>query len=139
MARVAPLLGVLILALACRSEPREAAPRKLAAGEAAPREPDDPHDAAEPEHRLIRYACQGFDAAVAEGAPHDRLLASSARHAVALGGEQVERATQRWALLPPQGLLELIDRYERDAGVDPRECAGLRAHLDRMAMRAATR
>jgi hypothetical protein len=91
----------------------------------------------EPEDHPIRYACAGFEAAVAADAPQDRLLSHTAKHATELGGDVVEQATRRWALLPPQGLLEEIDAYER-SGADPRECAGLRAHLDRLAMLAAT-
>lgn len=86
-----------------------------------------------PDVALIRYACAGFDAAVAAGAPPDRLLSHTATHAVELGGPRVEIATRRWALLPPQALLEEIDRYEK-TGVDPKQCAGLRSHLDRLAI-----
>lgn len=127
LALLVPVL--VVLTLACRNDPE---PTRTSAAELAPAKP-----APEPEHHLIRYACQGFDAAVAEGAAENRLLSTSAKHAIALGGERVETATQRWALLPPQGLLELIDRYEREAKPDPKLCAGLRAHLDRMSQTAA--
>jgi hypothetical protein len=86
-----------------------------------------------PDVSLIRFACAGFDAAVAADAPPDRLLSHTAKHAVELGGSRVELATRRWALLPPQGLLEEIDRYER-TGANPQECAGLRLHLERLAI-----
>jgi hypothetical protein len=90
-----------------------------------------------PDVALISFACAGFDAAVAADAPTDRLLSSTAKHAVELGGPRVELATRRWALLPPQGLLEEIDRYER-TGADPKQCAGLRAHLERLAILASS-
>jgi hypothetical protein len=86
-----------------------------------------------PDVALIAFACAGFDAAVAAEAPPDRLLSHTAKHAVELGGPSVELATRRWALLPPQGLLEEIDRYER-TGVSSNECAGLRLHLERLAI-----
>ena len=86
---------------------------------------------------LIRFACEGFDAAVAADAPNDRLLSHTAAHAVELGGPAVELATRRWALLPPQALLEEIDRYEQ-AGADPEQCAGLRSHLERLAILAGS-
>lgn len=125
-------LGLAMLGAACRGEaepePTRTSKTELVATEVA----------TEPEHHLIRYACQGFDAAVAEGTPENRLLATSAKHAIALGGDPVEAATQRWALLPPQALRELIDRYEREARPDPKQCAGLRAHLDRMSLRNST-
>jgi hypothetical protein len=92
----------------------------------------------EPEHHLIRHACRGFDAALAEGTPNGRLLSATAKHAIALGGPEVEAATKRWALLPPQELLELIDRYETEAQPDLQQCAGLRAHLEQMAERLGT-
>jgi hypothetical protein len=85
----------------------------------------------------ISFACAGFDAAVAADAPSDRLLSTTAKHAVELGGPRVELATRRWALLPPQGLLEEIDRYEQ-TGADPSQCAGLRAHLERLAILASS-
>lgn len=91
-----------------------------------------------PDITLIRFACAGFDAAVAAEAPPDRLLSHTATHAVELGGPQVELATRRWALLPPQGLLEEISRYER-TGVNPDECAGLRLHLERLAIISGSR
>ena len=37
----------------------------------------------------------------------------------------------------PAGLLEEIDRYERETGAEPEQCAGLRAHLERMALLTA--
>lgn len=85
----------------------------------------------------IRFACEGFDAAVAADAPHDRLLSHTAAHAVELGGPAVELAARRWALLPPQALLEEIDRYERTT-TNPKKCAGLRAHLERLAIIAGS-
>lgn len=118
-----------VFALACRSSEPE--PTHLS-GQATPKV-----DAPEPEHHLIRHACRGFDAAIEEGTPEGRLLSTSAKHAIELGGPAVEKATQRWALLPPQALLELIDRYEREAQPDPQQCAGLRAQLERMAQRAS--
>ena len=118
----------LVACLACRSEPE---PTRTEPSPIASSEP-------EPEHHLIRFACEGFDAAVAEGAPASRLLSTSAKHAVELGGERVEAATQRWAVSPPQGLLELIDRYEAETSANPDRCAGLRAHLQRMSARAST-
>ncbi|MFO7567648.1 MAG: hypothetical protein R6X02_33705 [Enhygromyxa sp.] len=121
-----------LLLLACRSEPE---PRPVGA-EQLETQPVD--GAPEPEHLLIRHACRGFEAAVAEGAPGNQLLATSAKHAIELGGPAVEAATTRWALLPPQGLLELIDRYEAEARPDPQQCAGLRAHLERMSLRVST-
>jgi hypothetical protein len=90
-----------------------------------------------PDETLIRFACAGFDAAVAAKAPPDRLLSHTAKHAVELGGPRVELATRRWALLPPQGLLEELERYER-TGADPDECAGLRLHLERLAIIAGS-
>jgi hypothetical protein len=120
---------LLLLALACRSEPE---PTPVVVTESA--SSSEP----EPEHHLIRHACQGFDRALTEDTPDGRLLAASARHAIALGGPAVEAATQRWALLPPQALLELIDRYEREAQPDPQQCAGLRAHLERMNLRGSS-
>jgi hypothetical protein len=90
-----------------------------------------------PDVALIRFACAGFDAAVAADAPADRLLSHTAKHAVELGGPQVEIATRRWALQPPQGLLEEIDRYEK-TGADPQQCAGLRSHLERLAIVAGS-
>jgi hypothetical protein len=86
----------------------------------------------EPEVALIPYACQGFEAAVANAAPRTQMLAHTARHAIELGGPPVEQASVRWALLPPPALLELIDRYEHATQADPHECAGLRAHLEVM-------
>ncbi len=86
---------------------------------------------------LIRYACEGFDAAVAADAPNDRLLSHTAAHAVELGGPAVELATRRWALLPPQALLEEIDRYEQ-TGADPERCASLRSHLERLTILAGS-
>jgi hypothetical protein len=82
---------------------------------------------------LIRFACAGFDAAVAAEAPQDRLLSHTAMHAVELGGPRVELASRRWALLPPQGLLEEIAIYER-TGASSDECMGLRSHLERLAI-----
>ena len=117
-----------LLLLACRSEPE---PKQVDGKELVPTA-----DQPEPEHHLIRHACQGFDAAVAEGTPDGRLLAASAKHAIERGGPAVEKATQRWALLPPQRLLEVIDRYEREVQPDPQQCAGLRAHLERMSQRS---
>lgn len=90
-----------------------------------------------PDDSLIRFACAGFDAAIAAKDPPDRLLSHTAKRAVDLGGPRVELATQRWALLPPQALLEEIDRYER-TGADPGECAGLRLHLERLAIIAGS-
>jgi hypothetical protein len=90
-----------------------------------------------PDVALIRFACAGFDAAVAAGAPPDRLLSHTAKHAVELGGPRVELATRRWALLPPQGLLEEIDRYE-NTGANPDQCKGLRLHLGRLAILAGS-
>jgi hypothetical protein len=90
-----------------------------------------------PDAGLIRYACAGFDAAVAADAPPERLLSHTAAHAVELGGPPVELATRRWALLPPQALLEEIDHYER-SGADPNQCAGLRAHLERLTIIAGS-
>jgi hypothetical protein len=99
---------------------------------------DSPPDFAPPDVTLIRFACAGFDAAVAADAPSDRLLSHTAKHAVELGGPQVELATHRWALLPPQGLLEEIERYER-TGANPVQCDGLRSHLERLAIVAGSR
>jgi hypothetical protein len=130
MTRARLLCLLSLLALACRSEPE---PTHVKGSELAP-SPEQP----EPQHFLIRHACRGFDQALAEGTPDGRLLAASAKHAIELGGPAVEQATQRWALLPPSALLELIDRYEREAQPDPQQCAGLRAHLDRMNSRSAT-
>jgi hypothetical protein len=127
MTRAHHLFLAAALALACRGEPE---PTHVDTKELAP-SPDQP----EPEHHLIRHACRGFEAAIAEGTLDGRLLAASAKHAIELGGPAVETATLRWALLPPQGLLELIDRYEREARPDPQQCAGLRAHLERMNQR----
>ena len=123
------LLGCLLIPLGpgCRDQP--APPTKTSEAELAASA-----DQPEPEHYLIRFACQGFERAVAEGTPTTRMLSTTAKHAVELGGAPVEQATLRWALLPPQGLLALIDRYEREAEAeaDPAQCAGLRAHLDRL-------
>lgn len=136
--RVACSSAALALALAsssslgCGSSSEPAPTRTSHDAAAKPPEP-------EPESALIHYACEGFDRAVREHAPDNRLLSTSALYAVELGGPRVEAATQRWALLPPQGLLELITRYEREFKPDPSECAGLRAHLERMGQRAATR
>jgi hypothetical protein len=127
MTRARLLAALTVLALACRSEPE---PTQVRARELAP-SPDQP----EPEHHLIRHACRGFDVAITEGTPDGRLLSASAKHAIELGGPAVEQATRRWALLSPQALLELIDRYEREAQPDPQQCAGLRAHLEKMAKR----
>jgi hypothetical protein len=91
-----------------------------------------------PDETLIRFACAGFDAAVAAKDPPDRLLSHTAKRAVELGGPRVELATRRWALLPPQGLLEELDRYER-TGANPDECTGLRLHLERLAIVAGSR
>jgi hypothetical protein len=91
-----------------------------------------------PDVALIRFACAGFDAAVAAEAPQDRLLSHTAMHAVELGGPRVELATRRWALLPPQGLLEEIERYER-TGASSDECMGLRSHLERLAIISGSR
>lgn len=131
MTRTLALGLAAMLALACRS--REPEPTPVDAHERQPSA-----DQPEPEHYLIRHACRGFEQAIAEGTPQNRLLSTSAKHAIALGGPAVEKATQRWALLPPQALLELIERYEREAEPDPQQCAGLRAHLERMAVRTAT-
>lgn len=128
IARRICLCAALVLALGCRTSEPE--PTPVSADARVP-SPDQP----EPEHHLIRHTCAGFELALAEGTPDGRLLAAAAKHAIALGGEAVERATQRWALLPPQTLLELIDRYQREAKPDPQECASLRTHLDRMAQR----
>ena len=127
MTHARTLCLLALLALACRSEPE---PTQVRARELAP-SPDQP----EPEHHLIRHACRGFDAAITEGTPDGRLLSASAKHAIELGGPAVEQATRRWALLSPQALLELIDRYEREAQPDPQQCAGLRTHLERMSQR----
>ena len=125
-------LALVGVTAACTDKP--APPRKADAAATA-RSADQP----EPEHFLIRFACQGFDKAVAAGTDPKRLLSTSAMHAVELGGQPVEQATQKWALLPPQGLLELVERYERDAKPDPAECAGLREHLETMSQQAAAR
>jgi hypothetical protein len=129
--------GMLALAgsmLGCSPEPAPTHTTRNAAAATTTREVEP-----EPESALIRYACAGFDRAIREQAPEDRLLSTSAKYAIELGGAPVEAATQRWALLPPQGLLELITRYERELAADPSECAGLRSHLERMGQRAATR
>jgi hypothetical protein len=118
------------LALACQRGPE---PTHVET-EPAKAEPAEP----EPEHHLIRHACRGFDAALAEGTPDGRLLTAAAKHAIALGGPDVEAASMRWALLPPQELLELVDRYEAEAQPDPKQCASLRAHLEQMAERLGT-
>jgi hypothetical protein len=127
MTRARIVLLVPVLALACQ---RGAEPTHLETEQQAI-EP-------EPEHHLIRHACRGFDAARAEGTPDGRLLAATAKHAIALGGPEVEVASKRWAFSPPHELLELIDRYEVEAQPDPQQCAGLRAHLERMAERLTT-
>jgi hypothetical protein len=88
----------------------------------------------QPDIRLLRFACAGFDLAVADGAPSDRLLSHSAARAVELGGAPVEAATLRWALLPPQALLEEVEQYVATFEASPDACAGLRAQLERMAM-----
>jgi hypothetical protein len=119
-----------MLALACRSDPE---PTPVSADQRLPTV-----DQPEPEHHLIRHACRGFDHAVANGTPDGRMLAASARHAIELGGPAVEAASSRWALLPPQGLIDLIDRYQAEAKPDPQQCAGLRAHLERMNLRLST-
>lgn len=123
-------LGVVLGVVfgACQSGVEPPSRTEVAATNPAPESEFGPPDVA-----LIRFACAGFDAAVAAEAPPDRLLSHTATHAVELGGPQVELATRRWALLPPQGLLEEIDRYER-SGVSPDECAGLRLHLERLAI-----
>lgn len=128
------LLGCSLLWLApgCRDQP--APPTKTNPSELAASA-----DQPEPEHYLIRFACQGFERAVAEGAPNTRMLSTTAKHAVELGGEPVEQATLRWALLPPEGLLELIDRYEHDTEADPAGCQPFRAHLERVAERDSRR
>jgi hypothetical protein len=95
-------------------------------------------ESAVPDVALIRFACEGFEAATAAEAPQDRLLSHTAVHAVELGGPRVELATRRWALLPPQGLLEEIERYER-TGANPDECVGLRSHLERLAIISGSR
>lgn len=129
-------LSILVPIAACtRGVPPTAEERADAPGP----DVDDPGDSKEkrfarPNAHLIRYACLGFDAAVADGAPPDRLLSYTAARAIELGGAPVEAATQRWALLPPQGLLEEIERYEHGAGVNAENCAGLRAHLEHMAI-----
>lgn len=124
------VVGLLAtLALACRSEPE---PTRVDV------EPTPSPAQPEPEHHLIRHACRGYDAALTEGTPTGQLLAASAKHAIEFGGPAVEQATTRWALLPPQGLLELIDRYEHDTQADPKQCAGLRAHLERMSLRGSS-
>ena len=69
---------------------------------------------------------------------HRATLADEDERHGRLGGERVEAATRRWALLPPQGLLELINRYESEAKPDPKQCAGLRAHLERMAIKSSS-
>ena len=92
---------------------------------------------APPERALWAHACQGFDAAVAAGAPPNQILSHTARHAVELGGPAVEAATRRWALLSPQAMLEELDAYALARGSEAVDCSGLRAHLERMAMRAA--
>jgi len=125
---IVSVIGVMLV-LGCRSEPE---PTPTSVGKPAPTV-----EQPEPEHHLIRHACRGFDTALAEGTPTNQLLSASARHAIELGGPAVERATTRWALLPPQAVLELIDRYEQDAHPDPQQCASLRAHLDRMNQRSA--
>jgi hypothetical protein len=122
-------LGVLLV-LACRSDPE---PKQVGASELEPTVAQP-----EPEHHLIRHACRGFDRALAEDTPDGRLLAASAKHAIELGGPAVEAASSRWALLPPLGLLDLIDRYEAEAKPDPQQCAGLRVHLERMNLRLGT-
>jgi hypothetical protein len=124
-----------LLALACRGEPD---PTRVSVDhdQSGPAQPS--VEEPEPEHHLIRHACRGFDLALTEGAPDGRLLAASAKHAIELGGPAVETATTRWALLPPQSLLELIDRYEAEAKPDPQQCANLRAHLERMSLRLST-
>ncbi|KIG13624.1 hypothetical protein DB30_07832 [Enhygromyxa salina] len=93
---------------------------------------------APPDLELLRFACEGFDRAVAAGAPPDRLLSHAAARAVELGGAPVEAATRRWALLPPQALLEEVQRYAASSQAGPDACAGLRAHLERMAMQSAS-
>ena len=113
--------------MACQPTPES--PVQTEATKSAPA----PEKFQQPEVALIRYACAGFDAAVAADAPPARLLSQTAVHAVALGGPRVEIATRRWALLPPQGLLEEIDQYEK-SGANPDECAGLRAHLERLSI-----
>jgi hypothetical protein len=132
--RAGLLLGCSLLGLApgCRDEP--APPTKTNPSELAASA-----DQPEPEHHLIRFACQGFERAVAEGAPTTQMLSTTAKHAVELGGEPVEQASLRWALLPPEGLLELIDRYERDTEADPAGCQPLRTHLERAAERDSRR
>jgi hypothetical protein len=130
-------MGVLLSLAACgRGDPKPQ-PTPVSA-ESVPSNEDPPRRFEEPDIRLIRFACEGFDAAVAAGAPEDRLLSHSAAHAIELGGAEVEAATTRWALLPPQGLLEEIARYEREVEADPKQCAGLRAHLERMALVSAS-
>ncbi|PRQ09565.1 hypothetical protein [Enhygromyxa salina] len=93
---------------------------------------------APPDLDLLRFACAGFDRAVADAAPPDRLLSHAAARAVELGGAPVEAATRRWALLPPQALLEEIQQYTAGSEAGPDECAGLRAHLERMAIQSGS-
>ena len=127
--RVTLSLALAASLLGCGSEP-EPTPR-LVATEPAPARP-------EPDHHPIRHVCAGFDLAVAEGAPQQRLLSSSTKHAIELGGERVELASRRWALTPAHELLVVLDRYERETQADPKACAGLRAHLERMSLRSAS-
>lgn len=115
-------------------QPAENAPSRT---EAAAKNPASESTFEPPDDALIRFACAGFDAAIAAKDPPDRLLSHTAKRAVELGGPRVELATSRWALLPPQGLLEEIDRYER-TGAKPDECAGLRLHLERLAIIAGS-
>lgn len=113
---------------ACQPTVESPSRTEVAASSPAPSSDFGPPDVA-----LIRFACAGFDAAVAAGAPQDRLLSHTAQHAVELGGPRVELATRRWALLPPQELLEEIARHEQ-TGANPDECSGLRLHLERLAI-----
>jgi hypothetical protein len=133
-------LAVLVMLGACGPSPR-AAPAKLARDQAneisdlaARSEPPRAGELAPPDVHLLAFACAGFDLAVADQAPPDRLLSHAAARAVELGGAPVEAATQRWALLPPRALLEEVQHYAATSEAGPDACAGLRAHLERLAM-----
>jgi hypothetical protein len=130
--RVASWAGFVVILGACQPTVEPPSRTEVAAENQTPELEFGPPDVA-----LIHFACAGFDAAVAAEAPPDRLLSHTAELAVELGGPRVELATRRWALLPPQGLLEEIDRYEQ-SGVSPDECAGLRLHLERLAIRSGS-
>lgn len=124
----------------CRQHEREQAgdTRGTAPGDPPASSPAEERSFAPPERALWGYACQSFDAAVEAGAPPNRLLSHTARHAVELGGSAVEEATRTWALLPPQAMLEELDAYGLALGDEAADCSGLRAHLEHMAQRAAT-